>query len=366
MTDNLKRLLLVIYRWIGSFFGAGPDAVAPTPEQARPQSEKERLRAEFLASASKLSEPDKLILLEAMRDLVRRLKEAKAAEEANTAPHLPPITTTGPEPTRLPLILLALLVPSIAVAAPPRAIITGPTTAIPGELLTLDATSSENEPKHFKWSISPELRGRKQLEPNGGKCVVATYPGVYVVTLAISNDDGIDTLTYQLTFPGEAPCPPPAPKPVVPDVPIPPVPVPTPTPNPPVPTPPGPVPTPVIPDGEFKVSAKVAALIGKINSPNRSTEAKQLADAADSLAAEVAAGTVTNATVVLTRIGAGIKDIKNPQWVAAATEFAALMQSTWQEHSKGRLKLTTIGGIVDASGWSTLLRELAVGARAVK
>lgn len=259
------------------------------------------------------------------------------------------------------LLLLALLVPSVASASPPRAIITGPTTATPGEFLTLDATGSENDPKHFKWSISPELRGRKQLLPSdgGGKCVVATYPGVYLITLAISNDDGIDTLTYQITIPGDAPCPPPEPQPVPPQ-PVPPTPGPAPQPT------PVPVPVPVIPDGEFKVAAKVAEIIGRINSPSRTTEAKQLADAADALAAQIAAGTVTNATEVLTRIGGGIKAMNNPAWTAAAADFAKLMETTWKSHSAARLKLTAIGGIVDPAGWSTLLRELAVGARAVK
>lgn len=270
----------------------------------------------------------------------------------------------------IPLLLAMLLFPASVFAASPRAIITGPTTATPGEFLTLDATGSENEPKHFKWSISPELKGRKQLLPSdgGGKCVVATYPGVYLITLAISNEDGIDTLTYQITIPGEAPCPPPSPVPTPPQpLPIPPGPVPTPTPLPPVPPVPVPVPIPpVVPPGEFNVAPQVAVIVSKIPSPNRVAEAKQLADAADALAAEIAAGTVTNATVVLTRIGAGIKALNSPAWVVAAPELAALMQATWQAHSKDRLKLTTTGGIVDASGWSTLLREVAIGARGVK
>lgn len=308
-----------------------------------------------------------------------RLDVVLGPAEVETLPYLPKPVQSGYDSHKLPILLAFLLFPSVAFASAPKAVIDGPSSVrVAGQKLVLRAADTTvATSKGYRWTINPEVKGMEQLTIiDGGKAVmVHTIPGRYVVTLVVAGSpdaDGsieIDSITHDLLIPGEAPCPPPEPTPIPPQPipPTPPGPVPTPTPLPPVPPVPVPVPIPpVVPPGEFNISPQVAVIVSKIPSPNRVSEAKQLADAADALAAEIAAGTVTNATVVLTRIGAGIKALNSPAWVAAAPEFAALMQATWQAHSKDRLKLTTTGGIVDASGWSTLLREVAIGARGVK
>jgi hypothetical protein len=121
-----------------------------------------------------------------------------------------------------------------------------------------------------------------------------------------------------------------------------------------------------LPAGEFQVAEQVAAIVRKIDSPRRAAESAQLADAAEALAAQIAAGTVPNVTEVLTRIGEGIKGLNSPAWSAVASQFAAAMETTWKAHSAGRLKLSVTGGLVDKPAWATLLREIAIGLRSVK
>ena len=184
---------------------------------------------------------------------------------------------------RVVLMLAAVLsLAACANAAPPRAIITGPNTGTPGEFLTLDASTSEGDPKHFRWSINPELRGRKQLLPSltGERCTVATFPGRYVVTLAIANADGIDSLTWQIEIPGVMPCPPPEPQPITPQpvVPVGPTPIPQPV-NPVQPvTPVNPQPqdnTP--PPGEFGIAQDVYRAARSATSPTRVQDCQRLA-----------------------------------------------------------------------------------------
>jgi len=195
-------------------------------------------------------------------------------------PHPPPVTTikTLPGSSVVPLIAAVLSLAACANAAPPRAIITGPNTGTPGEFLTLDASTSEGDPKHFRWSINPELRGRKQLLPTltGERCTVASFPGRYVVTLAVANDDGIDSLTWQIEIPGNAPCPPPEPQPITPQpvVPVGPTPIPQPV-NPVQPVTPQPVGPP--PAGEFGIAISVYDAARAASSPTRPQDCLRLA-----------------------------------------------------------------------------------------
>jgi hypothetical protein len=272
--------------------------------------------------------------------------------------------------------LLALLMPSVASAQfdfdsrPPRAIIQGPTHAIPGEMVILDASQSEGADR-FRWSISPELRGRKQLlEIDGGKRVqVASYGGRYILTLAVSNAAGIDLLTWEITIQGQPPCPPPDPKPddvrpLPDDIRPPPPPPPPPDDTKPVPPPPPPPPPP-IPQGEFGIAPQVAALVALIPDPQRAATAQTLAGKIEGLAAEIAAGAVGDAQTVLNRIGQGLRDV-SPLWATAAPQFAAVMQGIYEQHKGGRLAVTTLGRFRDAASWALLLREIAIGLKAVR
>lgn len=189
-----------------------------------------------------------------------------------------------------------------AQAAPPTAIINGPTTGVRGEILVLDATGCAGEPTHFTWKISPELKGRKQLDvKDGGRRVqVASYGGSYIVSLLVSNADGNDVLTWPLVIPGDMPCPSPEPRPVTP-TPVEPIPVepapprppspepviPTPAPQPVTPTPPAPTP------GRFGIAARVRAAVLGVSSPTRTAEVARLRARLTDLRTQAGAGQVT-------------------------------------------------------------------------
>ena len=206
--------------------------------------------------------------------------EPRSLDPASPPPRLPTIREIADDTPRVVLMLAAvLLLSAVASAAQPRAIITGPNTGTPGEFLTLDASTSEGDPKHFRWSIAPELRGRKQLLPSltGERCTVASFPGRYLVTLAVANDDGIDSLTWQIEIPGNAPCPPPEPQPVTPQPVIPPGPTPIPQPVQPV-TPVNPQPADNTPGpGEFGIAPAVYQAAKAATSPTRVQDCQRLA-----------------------------------------------------------------------------------------
>lgn len=224
-------------------------------------------------------------------------------------------------------LLLAAAVLSLAAcaaAAPPRAIITGPTTGTPGEFLTLDASTSEGTPKHFRWSIAPELRGRKQLLPSltGERCTVASFPGRYLVTLAVANDDGIDSLTWQIEIPGNAPCPPPEPQPVAPQPIVPPGPTPIPQPVQPV-TPVNPQPQDNTPGpGEFGIAPDVYRAAKAATSPTRVQDCQRLASECRRIAggpADSLNAVATQMVAVLVTLPAGWDSLKSKVKSTVAT-----------------------------------------------
>lgn len=196
----------------------------------------------------------------------------------------PPVKPDDARPFFTGALLLAVLcVPACAEAqfanGQPRAIIQGPNHAIPGEMIVLDAAQSEGA-TNFRWQISPELKGRKQLivSDDGKRCQVASYGGRYVVTLAVANPEGIDLLTWELTVDGKAPCPPPEPKPT------PPEPTPGPDNDRPIPQPdPSPVPEPVTPKpvapplGKFGIAPDVFRIASESQSATRVADCTKLA-----------------------------------------------------------------------------------------
>lgn len=117
----------------------------------------------------------------------------------------------------------------------PRALISAPATAAPGDLVILDATASNGDV--FIWE---SLDGIPCLPVDGGhRCVFASgRPGAYRFLLATAGIVGAKAVvaTARVTVRIEAPAPPPPPTPA----PTPPAPIPTPTPTP--PSPPGPAP----------------------------------------------------------------------------------------------------------------------------
>ncbi len=227
-------------------------------------------------------------------------------------------------------LLAAFLVQPDPVAAQseqslPRAIIQGPTQAVPGEMIILDASQSAGA-ERYRWTISPELRGRKQLLEidQGKRCQVASYGGRYVVTLAVSNASGIDLLTWELTIAGQPPCPPPEPAPT----PVDPRPLPNPQPEPPAPQPlptpdPQPEPRPVTPpdNGRFSLAPEVFRIASTAASATRAEDCLRLASECERIAAASWDGMTPMAAEivrVLNTLPAGWQELKSRTQTAIA------------------------------------------------
>lgn len=255
----------------------------------------------------------------------------------------------------LPTGLLALLLCLMATGCqdsfgrPPRAVISGPTRGEPGEFLEFSARSSEGKPHHVRWTISPELKGRKQLSsPEAVDITAAGYPGTYILTLSVSNEFGVDTTARQYVVDGEQPLPPPAPQPVKPD-PVPPSPTPTPGPAPqpaPVPQPDPPVPPPA-PVKSFGVAEKLVAAIRTIQVADRVATSQRLSAEAKAVAEAIKNKTITSPTAILTR----------------ALIPVSQLPAVWQP-AKDVLKteITRLAGdkqLVTADDYEGLFREIA-------
>ena len=240
------------------------------------------------------------------------------------------------------------------------------------------------------WKVFPPVDGIKMIVSDSGGRVgrLTTISGSWSIFAAYKYEDGpIRFATATVTVPGQTvlpspgplvplPVPNPQPSPV-PNPPPGPAPTPSPTPTPgpspvPEPTPPGPAPTPgpdpgpkpdppvpapdqPLPVGEFDgLPLLVKTAASAVSSPNKVAEAKLLADAAESLASQVAAGALTD-----------------PQKIAngMAAEIAK-QGSAWKPFSLAvgsRLQALYLGGkLKTLDRWSVLLREAAIGLRAVK
>jgi len=249
------------------------------------------------------------------------------------------------------VVCLCLTISTACMSAPPQARVTGPSGGIPGDILVLDASHS-NDASHFAWSVTPRLpEGRPTIMPleDGKKCLVASVPGVYHVFLAVSNTEGVDLIEWTVTV-GSEPAPPAPPGPTPPN------------PNPPQPNPPGPTPPtppePVIPDGVFQIAKPVHDWAMTVQSTQRATEAGLLAGSFESVAAAIAAGTLKQPQEILTALltannaalGAGMR-----AWMAWGT----LLGQRLQELFRG-------GRLATPTDWAACLREVAVGLRAVR
>ncbi len=111
------------------------------------------------------------------------------------------------------ILLIALCIPSFAFAEQPKAVISGPTGGVAGDIIVLDATQSIG--KFRKWMVAPKLQSGRQtiMEIEGGtRAIIASVPGQYNVTLIVSNEEGIDVIEYVVSI-GGGPTPNPQPQP---------------------------------------------------------------------------------------------------------------------------------------------------------
>lgn len=259
------------------------------------------------------------------------------------------------------MLILAICMGSVGIAAPPKAVITGADPSVAGELIELSAMQSEGDPKHFSWEITPELKGRRQMKSvDGGQSVFfASFPGRYLVTLAVSNMDGHSIAHRELVIPGSVP-PNPTPQP---DVPSPlPNPAPGPAPAPPAPNPgppPGPAPAPEQPLTGIALSTYNAAM--QVKSPNRANEALCLANKCQGLSSSIAAGAFNNpialmmAQGIVTEMGKIMDQCTTPAWSDARELVAAKIESSWKA-----------GSLKTAADWKAILDQIEQGLRRVK
>lgn len=254
-----------------------------------------------------------------------------------------------------------------AFAANPRAMIVGPTAAVPGDKILLDAGPS-TDAETFRW----EVRNRKSddrtgftVDPSGKILEIFSYPGVYDITLAVANGDGIDLARWTVTVysaipPGPEPprpAPEPDPQPLPPD-PTPPGPGPEPDPNPKPPTPPAPEPEPTFPDGEFNLARPAYKQAGLIVSPNRAVQAKRIAAGFDGVAAAISAGTLRGVEAIIEQLREANRQALGDelnQWAVFDAWFAGELE-----------KLFRAGKLSSNESWATLLSEVATGLKAVK
>lgn len=251
-----------------------------------------------------------------------------------------------------------------AVAAP-KAIITGPRTAVAGDRVNLYAVGSVGE--HFRWRVRPEFPGQLDVSDDGQRCGIPSYPGTYYVQLIVADADGIADAEWTVTVAGN-PSPPPEPVPPGPPGPPkpPPGPAPEPAPKPPEPRPPDPEPpAPDLPAGQFGISKDVFAWASTVQSSQRAVEAQKLAAAAEAVAAKCAAGALNGflrqdtALKVCAEMAQASKDALGdalPAWETAC--FARFNARVNEIYKAGKL---TTGG-----QWAVLLAETAIGLKAVK
>ncbi len=225
------------------------------------------------------------------------------------------LPTAPPGVKWLPLGLMAVLLclslvgcdQAAAGGRPPRAVITGPTRGEPGEFLEFSSRSSENSPTHVRWTIAPELKGRKQLSSTEATDITAAgFPGTYILTLSVSNAHGVDTTSRQYVVDGRQPTPPPEPRPVNPD-PVPPAPVPEPVKPEPVKPVPPPEPAPT-PSKTFGVAPKLTQALQSINRPNRAGDLAGVIGEARAAAKAMEAGSL-DPTSAIQRLAAALEKL---------------------------------------------------------
>lgn len=290
-------------------------------------------------------------------------------------------------------LLLLTLLQAEAQSEPIKAVLIGPTSAAPGMPIYFDASQSEGDIQHYILKVKPY--GTSVKDPTGipsvqytirskeeGKAPVLDkskpyiygIPGRWEVKLLVVSPQGEDSeMSLIVTVPGSTPCPEPDPCPE-PPAPIPPRPTP-PNPVPPSPTPPTPVPpNPMPPDvrppsGEFGIAPKIydAVMAMTVDPMKRASDSRQLADAADVMAAQISAGTMTDPQQLLNDMAVALKAL--PAWKDVGPKIQNIMKETYAAHKDKRLKIKigTEGiSMVDPNGWQTLLKEISVGLRAVK
>ncbi len=146
-----------------------------------------------------------------------------------------------------------------------------------------------------------------------------------------------------------------------------PVPSPAPNPTPVVPQPPVPSPTPATgepEDGRFEIAKAVYRIAMAVDSPDKVTEAHEMAAVFDGVASQLAAGTLNGTLIdpqwhrVSLALTAGNKAIiakHKAAWKDAAEQLSAAIAKRYED-----------GKLNENKDWADLLSEIARGLKAVK
>lgn len=271
-----------------------------------------------------------------------------------------------PDPTITPSGLMALLL-TLALASTASAqdgvSIIGPTEVqapgLPCELHLQGLATAKAVT--IAWKVFPNVPNVRMVEAREGGTVarLTTIAGRWSIICAYHIEgEPIRFATHETTVPGvpytPPPGPPPSPPPVPPTPPAPTPPTPQP-PDPPGPVPPGPTPEPALPPGQFdNLPTRVRDLAATVNSPTRAAEAKKLADALEAIAAQHAGVPLTPQAIV-NNLTVALNDATSPPWDEARAKVVTALREIYVA---GKLKPPSL--------WSTLLREVALGLRAVK
>jgi len=176
------------------------------------------------------------------------------------------------------LVLVVLLCCSVAMADAPKAVITGPTEGVPGDLIIVDFSESVAdkmkvfiEPTRF-----PDGKPTYQMSKDGMSAYMATRAGsVFRVELLVSNEEGPDRAVLIITIANPNPTPAPGPGPA-----------PGPTPG------PAPMPDKPLPPGRFDMAQWVKTLLLSNVTADKRKLCSSISGNFGNVAAQIAAGAV--------------------------------------------------------------------------
>jgi hypothetical protein len=219
----------------------------------------------------------------------------------------------------------------------PAAVIDGPTTVAPGDLVILSGERSRAS--DFAWRLCNTEKSFLAVD-GGRRCVFASgSPGKFTFVLAVAAGDRVALAQHTVEI--TAPEPPPNPNP-----------------GPPVPAP-GP-PEPDLPPGKFNLArlARDWALTTVLLDPaQRKETARSLAASFASMSAAIAAGTVSDPAEILARTLAANQAALGSQRDAWKGWGAKLAQALEAFHAQGTLR--------SAESYATAWREIAQGLEGV-
>lgn len=234
------------------------------------------------------------------------------------------------------LLCLILLVPSLVLADPSKAVITGPTEGVPGDLIELDSAESVADKR--RWYVEPSRfpdgKPTFKMAKDGASIWLASRPGIYRVELVVSNEEGPDRLIFTVTISGGITPPAPNPGPVIPDPPAP------------------------LPAGRFGLANFVRSQILSTIPQGKRNPALAFSGVFSAVSAQIAAGTLTTSAAAMAKV----KSMNQVAVPDAATY--AFWKANVNDALGARLQALVNAGSVGATkmdDWRDAFAEIAAG-----